>query len=178
MEEAIVHAVEQWQTESAKSAAGSATEPGRGYQWKTLFLPHATRLRMMYLDRTYYAEVVGDCLTFEGRPLSPRQMVKAVSGNVRNPWLDLFIRFPGSRDWKRAKTCMLEHQHELASRACREPATPGESLAATAVAMSDALKTTLALVAQTRAGNAPKNERRLEKTRRDSDMYKDDCPFD
>ena len=177
-EQAIIHAVEQWQTETAKSPSGPAAEPGYGYQWKELFLPHATRLRMIYLGTSYYAEVVGDSLRFKGRALSPRQMVMAVTGSVRNPWLELFIRFPLARDWKRAKSCLLQQRQEEASRVGRVPATPGESLAATAAAMSDALKTTLALVAHTRAASAPKTARRLEKNRRESDLFKDDCPFD
>ena len=178
MEQAIIHAVEQWQKENAKAALSRSAEPGCGYQWKELFLPHATRLRMIYLGTSYYAEVVGDSLRFEGRALSPRQMVMSIAGGVRNPWLELFIRFPLARDWKRAKSCLLEQRQEQASRVGRVPATPGESLAATAAAMSDALKTTLALVAHTRAASAPKNERRLEKNRRDSDLFNDDCPFD
>ena len=178
MEQVIIDAVEQWQTQHAKGATASPAEPGRGYQWKTLFLPESTRLRMIYLGKSFHAEVVGDSLCFEGRALSPRQMVMAITGSARNPWLELFIRWPLARDWKRAKACMLEQRQDQASRAGRVSATPDQSLAATAAAMSDALKTTLALVAHARAASAPKNERRLEKNRRDSDVCKDDCPFD
>lgn len=38
---------------------------GKGYQWKDLFLPDGTDLRMRYKGVDYYAKVEGDKLTYE-----------------------------------------------------------------------------------------------------------------
>ena len=37
---------------------------GKGYQWKDLFLPDGTDLRMRYKGVDYYAKVEGDKLTY------------------------------------------------------------------------------------------------------------------
>ena len=41
-----------------------AKPTGRGYQWKTLFLPEGTDLRMRYLGSWYYAKIEGDSLMY------------------------------------------------------------------------------------------------------------------
>jgi hypothetical protein len=44
--------------DGAPSPVASGTTGG--YQWKTLFLPHSTRLRMFHMGEVYYAQVAGD----------------------------------------------------------------------------------------------------------------------
>ncbi|HEY1149633.1 MAG TPA: hypothetical protein VGF27_13720 [Pseudoduganella sp.] len=60
--EAIVRAIKQWikTTQEAES-------PQTGYQWKCVFLPSGTRLRMSYGEQLFYADIVDDSLIFRGR---------------------------------------------------------------------------------------------------------------
>jgi hypothetical protein len=41
-------------------ATNCGVRSGRGYQWKQLFLPDGTDLRMRYRGAYYYAKVEGD----------------------------------------------------------------------------------------------------------------------
>ena len=78
-------------------------DPGRGYQWQTLFLPNGTSVKMLYHGRVEYAEVRHDKLTFNGDFLSPSQFAsKVAEGTSRNAWRDLYIKFPGDASWKYA----------------------------------------------------------------------------
>jgi hypothetical protein len=77
-------------------------DPGRGYQWKTLFLPAGTRLRMWYDGKFHYADVVGDDIRFGARKVSPAQFANAVAGNTRNAWRDIWLLFPRDTRWKLA----------------------------------------------------------------------------
>src|SRR6266571_730485 len=43
----------------------------QGYNWKGLFLPSRTLLRMRNDGTFHYAEVVGDDLTYDGQRVSP-----------------------------------------------------------------------------------------------------------
>ena len=164
-------------------AAGyRAGEPGdncRGYQWKTLFLPESTLLRMTCGDETRYAQVVGDAIMFEGRAVSPRGMTLAIAGEGRNAWRDLWLRLPGERYWKSAMSRRREYERCLA-RAPASPADLSHSAAAlneAAQAVSKALAAALALA----ANMAPlplHDERRKGTLRRATDAMLDDCPFD
>ena len=49
-----------------------------------------------------YAEVVGDKIMYQGRPVSPYQFATAFAGSVRNAWHDLTLRLPGEKNWKPA----------------------------------------------------------------------------
>jgi hypothetical protein len=152
-----------------------------GYLWKTLFLPHGTRLRMDSAGASFYGEIVGDRLMFEGRSVSPRGMTVAIAGEGRNAWRDVYLRFPGARYWKQAICC--RHEDERAQAAQRTlantPPSPADSMAAAAAAMSDALHTTLALVQHCTEQSLPRAERRRpEQHRRQGDLAGDDCAFD
>src|SRR4051812_21102108 len=65
-------AVTQW---IVNAGVGSAAAQASicGYQWKSLFLPEGTKLRMQYHGNYSYAQVVRDAIVFEGVALSPRQ---------------------------------------------------------------------------------------------------------
>jgi hypothetical protein len=82
----------------------SPRRKGAGYQWKELFLPDGTELRMRYRGIFYYAAVQGDQLMYCSDPVSPRGFVLMVTGTVRNPWRDLWIRRSASEVWTRADT--------------------------------------------------------------------------
>jgi hypothetical protein len=175
LEQAITLAISQWQashSEAAHMSGGSAD--GRGYQWKSLFLPEGTRVRMLYGGDAYYACVSGDHLIYQGRKVTPRQFVMSISGNVRNAWRELMIRFPDQRNWRRASVCRDQQAQENA----QPPLSPIASMTAAAACMAQALKTTQDLVEQAAALTTRQVERRLGPHRRDSDRLHDDCAFD
>ena len=81
-------------------AAGTAAPPiERGYQWKMLFLPDGSRLRLLFQGDYFYAEVVGDKLMYRGMVLSPAALVNLVEGGVRNAWREVWLRRPGDHRW-------------------------------------------------------------------------------
>ncbi len=67
----------------------ASPDHSRGYQWKSLFLPHGTELRMTSSRQSGYARVVGDRIMYEGRSVSPRGLTLAIAGEGRNAWRDL-----------------------------------------------------------------------------------------
>jgi len=162
--EAIANAIKLW---IAKSRADAA--PLRGYQWKQLFLPETTRLRMRSGDIWHSAEVVGDDLMYRGEAVSPNQMVQRACGDVRNAWRELWIRFPDERNWTNAAQ-LRARQNKLAAKA---PQSPEEAMAAAAKAMSDALNTALTLVEHANHQSQNTLERRLPRYRRAHDLLDD-----
>ena len=78
------------------------TKGARGYQWKGLFLPQRTEVRMLSGGTYTYAHVLGDALVYGGQALTPSQFAGLIGGAGRNAWRDLWIRLPGSRQWKKA----------------------------------------------------------------------------
>lgn len=89
---------------------------GQGYQWKDLFLPDGTDLRMRYRGVWHYASVEGDRLMYSGEPVSPREWGLIVTGNVRNPWRDVWIRRSVSDTWTRASAShVAPSAHEAAA---------------------------------------------------------------
>lgn len=73
-----------------------------GFQWKSLFLPDGTELRMRYRGVDYYATIDSDKLKYAGEAISPRTWGLMVTGNVRNPWRDIWIRRSINECWTRA----------------------------------------------------------------------------
>ena len=72
---------------------------GRGYVWKSVFLPHGTQLRMKYRGQIHYALVEGDRLLFQDRPVSPSELARSIAGSNRNAWRDLWVMTPGASQW-------------------------------------------------------------------------------
>lgn len=79
LSEAITRAVKFWMAAQMDAATTS-----RGYQWKSLFLPDGTRLRMHFGCECFYAEIVEEQFRFAGHAMSPRGMTVAVAGPGRN----------------------------------------------------------------------------------------------
>lgn len=73
-----------------------------GYQWKSLYLPDGTHLRMRYRGTWHYAAIEGDRLVYAGEPVSPRDWGLMVTGTVRNAWRDIWIRRSINDAWTRA----------------------------------------------------------------------------
>lgn len=166
----------------AISAAEAPACVARGYQWKELFLPEGTELRMHYNTEVHHARVTGDTIVHQGRSVSPRQLAIAVAGDGRNAWRDLTLRLPGEQHFRPA--CLLRRnlQARLKSQleAGSDPATesPAATIAAAAAAMSEALRTALALVEHSNAQAIPKYERRVASHRRALDVLGEHTTFD
>ncbi len=186
--------------QGAQLAHAAEPSPTRGYQWKDLFLPEGTELRMSSAGHAYHARVTGDAIIYKSRTVSPRGFTLAVAGNGRNAWRDVWIRFVGERHYLPASRCrrdqqQLHHQQQhqqpqhqqpqqQPSRqmpAC-EPAVPAstcaDSLNAAVLTMSEVLKTTLALMERVKARAMHDDERRIQPPRREIDVLAGDCAFD
>lgn len=85
----------------------------RGYQWKDLFLPHGTRLRIIHRGHCYMAQVEGNLLMAEGKIVTPSAWATAVCGSIRNAWRDIYVR----RNYREAWT----HASDLRAGAARHP---------------------------------------------------------
>ena len=55
-----------------------------GYQWKQVFLPEGTKLRVVVKRRTFHAAVVGDQIVFNGQTTSPACLVNQLASTTRN----------------------------------------------------------------------------------------------
>ena len=173
VEQAATLAISEWQAAHRQHAVPAAPNELRGYQWKSLFLPESTVLRMIYGGESYYARVAGDHLIYQGRKVSPREFTIMVTRNVRNAWRELWIRFPDSRDWKNAHACRIAHEKER-----QLPVSPAETMNAAAARMSEALNAALKLIEHTNAQTVKQFERRLTPKRRGYDHQDDDCVFE
>ena len=87
----VSSAVEYWLDNASWKKELLTTSSTRGYQWKSLFLPDATEIRMQYKGTYFYAKVEGDeiklkvkCLatTFRLRDKPP---VKPAAGAAAQP---------------------------------------------------------------------------------------------
>jgi len=107
MEEIVNDAIIYWLNNAAwkaelygKSDVTNLTK--QGYNWKNIFLPHGTKIRMKYMTEFYYAEVVDDKIIHNNKPTSPSDFTFRVTGTSRNAWRDISIQFPGEFGWKSA----------------------------------------------------------------------------
>jgi hypothetical protein len=103
--------------------------PTRGYQWKSLFLPEGTQLRVWSRENgSRYAEVVGDLILHAGHPITPNQFVRLQKGIPRNAWMEVFLLMPGETAWKPAH--VRRDELRRAEHALRNPASPAAPSAA------------------------------------------------
>jgi hypothetical protein len=147
--EAVDAAIRHWLAVQRNADAPEAAAP-RGYQWKSLFLPEGTWLRMAYRSDHEYAVVEGDHIMHRGRAVSPNQFASGHADSVRNAWRDISIRMPGEKNWKmayirRRDLLRAERQAQPAARnqASVMPTTvagpePAQAPAAAASALSPA----------------------------------------
>jgi hypothetical protein len=165
--EAVSLAIDQW---LAAQRDGSA----RGYQWKCLFLPEGSELRMHYAGESYFARVTGDDIIYQGQRVSPRQLTLAIAGDGRNAWRDLWIRLPDEKTW----ACAATMRRAITKTGVSAPASPVATMAAAAACMTQALKTALALVEHSNAEAVKNYERRMVGNRRVDDRLADYCQLD
>jgi hypothetical protein len=100
--EAVDTAVRHWLAAMKQGADDTTPAAPRGYQWKSLFLPDGTWVRMAYRGDHEYAHVEGDRLMYKGRPTTPNKFASDHTDTVRNAWRDISIRMPGEKNWKMA----------------------------------------------------------------------------
>jgi hypothetical protein len=117
-------ALRQWLAAQEDSATNVAHPAPRGYQWKSLFLPDGTALRMAYRGNHEYAMVRGERLLYHGHAVSPNQFANSFADSVRNAWKDISILFPGAKQWKLAYT--LRRQHRETEQAAQQ-ASPADT---------------------------------------------------
>ena len=97
-------------------------------------------------------------------------------------WSDLTLRLPGEKHFR--PVCLLRRNLQAKLKrqleAGSDPATgsPAATIAAAAAAMSEALRTALALVEHSNAQATPKYERRVASHRRALDVLGDHTTFD
>ena len=97
--EMVGHAIEYWiMNANTKPELFEATD-ARGYQWKNLFLPHGTQIRMPYKGAYHYAKVEGDQIVYNGTPTSPGSLANMITHSSRNAWRDLWIKRPKDSEW-------------------------------------------------------------------------------
>lgn len=111
-------AIDQWIAHARLRAETTRPGAGRGYQWKSLFLPAGTRLRMSFDGKSQYAAVDGDEIVFEGESVSPARMANRIAGGTRNAC---------ERNWKPAGLRRRQAQdvnQQIASHATAFPPLP------------------------------------------------------
>ncbi len=100
--DAVSKAIDYWMDNASWKPELLAVSSARGYQWKTLFLPEGTEVRMQYKGAYSYAKVEGDDIIFKDKPISPAAMANTVADGSRNAWRDLWIKRPADREWRLA----------------------------------------------------------------------------
>lgn len=99
---AVSDAIDYWMSNADWKPELLRDSAGRGYQWKSLFLPDGTEVRMQYKGQYHYAKVEGDHLVHEGEPTTPGSLANTVAGSSRNAWRDLWIKRPADTEWRLA----------------------------------------------------------------------------
>lgn len=152
-------AIVSWLAAAKGQMCVSEQAGARGYQWKNLFLPEGSEIRMAHQGVYRYARVVGDTIDYGGQELSPAQLANTIGGGVRNAWRDLWIRLPGSKQWKTAAFQRREQDR------CPPPLTPALRLSGQANApsvMAEGLRNALALIEKAAAHRQGRRDRRTD----------------
>jgi hypothetical protein len=172
--EAAAAAIDQWLAAERAHVRLVPATPTHGYQWKSLFLPEGTELRMQFSGRFHHARVVGDHIVYGGQRVSPRQLTIAVAGDGRNAWRELWVRLQADGKWRPAS--LLRRLGE--QQGAPQPVSPLEAMESAAASMTQTLRAALALVEHAKTQALPKYERRVERHRRAQDQLEDSCQMD
>lgn len=106
-DEIVSVAIRAWLANS-----GASVDHG-GYQWKDLFLPNGTELRLRFQGDNYYARIAEGQLMYADEPMSPRAWLLLVTGTVRNAWRDIWIRRHVHELWARASVWRPDGKRQL-----------------------------------------------------------------
>ncbi len=106
--EALSTAIDHWIMVQSGDAGAATLDTGRGYQWKTLFLPEGTLLRSWSYGETRLARVEGDRIIADGRAVTPNQFAQSFARTIRNAWRDLYVKRPGEKHFRPA--CVLRRE--------------------------------------------------------------------
>lgn len=88
-----------FEAEQAPSS-GAYGQPNLGFQWKTLFLPNGTEVKMVYKGRTHYAVVSHERVKDSDGSFTPAEWARKVANHTaRNAWRDIWIRMPAQESW-------------------------------------------------------------------------------
>ena len=101
----VTNAIDYWIDNASWKPELLSESDTRGYQWKNLFLPDGTQIRMQYKGSYSYAKVEGDVVIFNEKPISPASLANTIAGSSRNAWRDLWIKRPDDKEWKLADEC-------------------------------------------------------------------------
>lgn len=96
---AVWDAIDYWMSNADWKSELLRKCSGRGYQWKSLFLPDGTDVRMQYKGQYHYAKVDGDHLVHQGNPTTPAGLANTIAGSSRNAWRDLWVKRPADTEW-------------------------------------------------------------------------------
>jgi hypothetical protein len=114
LEDFVSELVHRWLAIEKERLALRQSGPAmRGFQWKSVFLPDGTSLRMQHHQTVEFAKVVGDHIrSEEGESLTPSLMANRYAKG-RNAWRCIWLRFPGQDYWIRADDYRrrLEERH-------------------------------------------------------------------
>lgn len=126
--EMVATAIEYWLDNASwkPELLSEISSNTRGYQWKNLFLPHGTQIRMQYRGTYSYAKVEGDEIIYGGKSISPGSLANTIAGTSRNAWRDLWIKRPEDKEWKLADECRHETK-ELGESSLQELGEFGKS---------------------------------------------------
>lgn len=144
----------------ARGESSAGDGPTRGFQWKQLFLPEGTELKMRYRGCHVFAKVVNDAVVYDGNPMTPNQFAAEVAGTARNAWRDLWLRLPGQRYWKSAAFIRMEQLK--GPRPEPAPAFQMHDPATAPAVMAQSLRNALALVEKASSRRQGKLERRTD----------------
>lgn len=113
--EVVAAAIDYWMDNADWKPDLLVETTTRGYQWKQLFLPDGTEIRMQYKGVYSYAKVEGDVITYKGRSVSPARLANTIAGSNRNAWRDLWIKRPDDKEWRLAEECRAEEERLVES---------------------------------------------------------------
>lgn len=97
--EVVSVAIGYWLDNASWKPELIAETDSRGFQWKNLFLPEGTQIRMQYKGAWHYANVEADEIRYKDKPITPGTLANTIAGSSRNAWRDLWIKRPHDGEW-------------------------------------------------------------------------------
>lgn len=97
-------AITAWIEQQSAPPPEESTALWGGYQWKHVFLPEGTKLRIIFKRKTFHAAVVGDQIIFNGEAVTPASLVNQAAATRRNAWKHIWLLMPGETKWQLAQS--------------------------------------------------------------------------